>query len=190
MRITLNLAVAESARDRYALAWALPATIVGLALLVMLGRATDREYRAYQDVQRQVTEIQKHADELKKQEGDIRKKLEDPALGDLLRHAQFVNDLIDQKQFSVTDLAGRLADLLPDDVHLTGLAMSSKGGTFALRMGVAARSEDGLETFLNDLEDAPEFKDVSIINQGFQEDSAQAGQVNVILTARYLPGAN
>jgi len=65
----------------------------------------------------------------------------------------------------------------------------SKGGTLALRMGVAARSEAGLETFLNDLEDAPEFKDVSIINQGFQEDSAQAGQVNVILTARYLPGA-
>ena len=190
MRITLNLTVAESRRDRYALVWAIPATLLGLALLVLLGRWVLGEYSAYRTVQLQVADVQSHADELKKREAEIRKKLEDPALGDLLRNARFVNELIDQKQFSVAELAARLADLLPEDVHLTGLAMTSKGGTLVLRMGVAARNEDALETFLNDLEDAPEFKDVAIINQGFQQESVQGSQVNVMLTARYVLGVN
>jgi Tfp pilus assembly protein PilN len=188
MRITLNLTVAESVRDRFALVWAIPATVAGLVFLVSLGRSTLGEYRDFQAVQAQVAEVQKRADELKQQEADIRTKLEDPALGDLLRNAQFVNGLIEQKQFSVANLAAQLADLLPEDAHLTGLAMTSKEGTLTLRMGVAAKSEDALEDFLNQLEDAKQFKDVSIINQGFEEDAAQAGQVNVMLTARYLPG--
>jgi hypothetical protein len=186
MRITLNLTIAESARDRFALLWAIPATLAGLALLVSLSRSTLEEYREFHDVQRQVLEVQKHADELKKQEVDIRSKLEDPALGDLLRNAQFVNGLIDDKQMSVANLAAQLSDLLPEDAHLTGLAMTSKNGTLSLRMGVAAKSEDALEDFLNQLEDAKQFKDVSM---GFQEDAQQSGQVNVMLTARYLPGA-
>lgn len=188
MKITLNLTIAESARDRYALWWALPATVLGLILLVLLGRSTLKEYRAFHEVQRQVAEVQSHADRLRIQEATIRKKLQDPALGDLLRNARFVNGLIEQKQFSLADLAAQMADLLPEDAHLTGLAMSSKGGDLALRIGVAAKSEDALEDFLNQLEDAKQFKDVAILNQGFQEDSAQAGQVNVVLTARYLPG--
>jgi hypothetical protein len=50
-----------------------------------------------------------------------------------------------------------------------------------------AKGEDAIETFLNDLEDAPDFKDVAIVNQGFQEEAVQGEQVNVICTARYLP---
>ncbi len=57
-------------------------------------------------------------------------------------------------------------------------------------MAITARNEDAIETFINDLEDAPDFKDVSILNQGFQEDSTQADQVNIICSARYLPGTD
>jgi hypothetical protein len=192
MKITLNLSPQSSVRDRYALAWALPATLVGLAVLVLLGRASLNEYRDYRGIENQLTEVQMRAEELRNQEAAIRRKLEDPAYQKLLIQAQFVNKLIDQRELSLTELSARLAGLLPEDAHLTGLALTSPkkpGDDYTVRMGITAKGEDAIETFINDLEDAPDFKDVSILNQGFQEESAQAQQVDLVCTARYLPGA-
>jgi hypothetical protein len=193
MKITLNLSPAASARDRYALAWAVPATVLGLVGLVLLYKATLHEYRDYQGIQEQLADVQTRADELRKQETSIRKKLDDPAYQDLLRRSQFINKLIAQRQLSLTGLSARLAGLLPEDAHLTGLALASPkkpGDDYMVRMGITAKGEDAVETFINDLEDSPDFKDVSIINQGFQEESSQGQQVNLVCTARYLPGAD
>jgi hypothetical protein len=192
MRITLNLSPAPSARQRYALAWAIPATLVGAVALVLLGRALRREFREYREVQSQVGEVQKHAEDLREEERSIRRKLDDPAYHELLRRSQFVNSLIDQRRLSLTDLSARLAGLLPDEAHLTGLSLTTPKGKneeYVVRMGIVAKNEDAIETFLNDLEDAPDFKDVVIVNEGFLEESAQPGQVNIVCTARYLPGA-
>jgi len=193
MKITLNLSPAASARDRYALAWAIPATLLGIAVLIVLGRASIQEVRDYRVIQDQLAEVQKRTTELQIKEADIKRKLQDPVYRDLLHRAQFVNELIEQKKLSLAELSARLAGLLPQDAHLTGLALSSPkkpGGDYSVRMGITARNEDAIETFINDLEDSPDFKDVSIINQGFQEESAQPEQVNIVCTARYLPGTN
>jgi len=111
----------------------------------------------------------------------------------LLKQSQFINKLIDQRELSLAELSARLAGLLPENAHLTGLALTSPkkpGDDYAVRMGITAKGEDAVETFINDLEDAPDFKDVSIINQGFQEDASQGPQVNLVCTARYLPGTD
>jgi hypothetical protein len=191
MKITLNLSPAASARDRYALAWAIPATLVGLAALVFLSRASLREYREYREIQHQLADVQMHAEELSNREAEIRRKFEYPAYRDLLRQSRFVNNLIDQRELSLTELSARLAGLLPENAHLTGLALTSPkkpGDDYAVRMGITAKGEDAVETFVNDLEDSPDFKDVSIINQGFQEEASQGQQVSLVCTARYLPG--
>jgi len=192
MKITLNLSLQASARDRYALAWTIPTTVAALAVLFLLGRASRQEYRDYRDIQIQVAEVQKRAEELRNQEAAARRKLEYPAYRETLRQAGFVNDLIAQRQLSMSDLSARLAGLLPPDAHLTGLQLSSPKkpeDDYMVRMGITARGEDPVETFINDLEDSPDFKDVAIINQGFQEESSQGQMVNLICTARYLPGA-
>lgn len=193
MRITLNLSPAASVHDRYALAWAIPATLVGLVALVFLGRASLHEYRDYRGMQDQLTEVQTRADDLRNREAALRRKLDYPASRKLLAEAQFVNQLIDQRELSLAGLSARLAGLLPEDARLTGLAVSSPkkpGDGYMVRMGITARDEEALETFINDLEDAPDFKDVSIISQGFQEDISQGQQLNLVGTARYLPGAD
>ncbi|MFZ0963633.1 MAG: hypothetical protein WAO35_22445 [Terriglobia bacterium] len=193
MRITLNLSPAASVQDRYALKWAVPATLVGLAALVLLCRASLREYREYRGIQGQLMEVQKRADALRLQEAVLRRRLDDPANRKLLTEAQFVNQLIDQRQLSLAELSARLAGLLPEDARLTSLGVSSPrkpGDGYVLRMGITARDEEALETFINDLEDAPDFQDVSIISQGFQEDISQGQQLNLTGTARYLPGAD
>jgi hypothetical protein len=193
MKITLNLSPAASSRDRYALAWAIPVTLAGLIVAVLLGRATLREYRSYQIIETQLTDVQMRTAELQNQEADLRRKLDDPLNRDLLHRVKFVNQLIDERQLSLSELSARIAGLLPEDAHLTGLQLvSSKkaGADYEIRMGIMARNEDAIETFINDLEDAPDFKDVSIINQGFEEQSSQPDQVNVLCSARYLPGTD
>jgi hypothetical protein len=193
MRITLNLSPAASARDRYALTWAIPATVVGLVALILLSRGSLRENREYQAVRAQLAVVQSRTDDLHNQEAAIRRKLEDPQYRELLHRSQFLNKLIGQRQLSLSQMAARLAGLLPEDARLTGLALTSpkkSGDDYTVRMGITAKNEDAIETFLNDLEDAPDFRDVSITNQGFQEDSSQPEQVNIICSASYLPGAD
>jgi hypothetical protein len=175
------------------MAWAVPATLVGLVALVLLGRASLHEYRDYRGFQGQLTEVQTRVEDLRNQEAAIRRKLDYPANRKLLAESQFVNQLIDQREVSLAELSARLAGLLPDDARLTGLALVSPkkpGDDYSVRMGITARDEEALETFINDLEDAPDFKDVAIINQGFQEDISQGQQVNLVGTARYLPGTD
>jgi len=191
MRITLNLTAAVSTRDALALPWAIPATLVGLVALVLLGRASVREYRANAVLQQQLAEVQARREELRNQEAAVRRKFEHPAYSELLRRTQFVNGLIEQKELSLTELSARLAGLLPEDARLTGLLLTSPrrpGEDYMVRIGISARGEEAVETFVNDLEDSSDFKDVSIVNQGFQEESSQARQINLICTARYLPG--
>jgi hypothetical protein len=193
MKITLNLSPAPSARDQYALTWAIPATVIGLAAAVLLYQATGREYRDYRGMQTQLASVQSRADELRQQETSMRAKLDDPADKDLLRESQFVNSLITQRQLSLTGLNARIAGLLPPDAHLNGLQLTSPkkpGDDYLVRLGVTSKGEDAVETFINDLEDSPDFKDVSIINQGFQEQSSQGQEVSLICTARYLPGVD
>ncbi len=193
MKITLNLSPAASVRDRIALAWAVPATVMGLAALIILGHASLHEYRDYRGIQRQLSEIQMRSDELHNQETAIRRQLESPAHRELFRQVRFVNKLIDQRELSLTQVSARVAGLLPDDAFLTALALTAPkkpGDDYLVRLGITTKNEDAIETFLNDLEDAPDFKDVSIINQGFQENSTQADQVSVVCTARYLPGVD
>lgn len=189
MRIILNLSAADSSRNRYALVWGIPATLVGLLGLVLLVVSGNRQIREYHGVQSQVAEVRQREDELRKKEAGIRKDLEKPEYRAMLGEARFVNSLIDQKQLSLTGLAARIADLLPDEARLTGLALTSREGEMVVRMSISGKSEEAVETFLSDLEDAPDFKDVTIINQGFQEEGVQSGQVNIACTAHYLPGA-
>jgi len=103
-----------------------------------------------------------------------------------------VNTIIDDKKVSLAALSARVAGLLPADAQLTGLSLMSPkkpGDDYTVRLGINARGEDAIETFINDLEDSADFKDVSIINQGFQEDTSQGEETDVTCTARYLPGA-
>ena len=191
MKITLNLSPAASVRDRYALTWAIPVSVAGLAALVLLGRASLQEYREYRGFRQQAAEVQTRVDALRSKEATIRKKLQDPAGRELLQKVHFVNNLIDERALSLSELSARVADLLPDDAHLTGLALTppeKPAHDPMVRIGINAKGENAVESFINDLEDAPDFKDVSIINQVFQEETALGEQVNIVCTARYLAG--
>lgn len=190
MKITLNLAPAESLRDRYALAWTIPAAIIGLTGLILICNASVQGYRQYNLIQVKLAAVEARAADLHNREDAVRRKLEDPAYRNLLQRTRYVNELIERRKVSVSEISARIVSLLPEEAHLTELALASPkrpGEGYAVRIGVAAKNEDAVEAFMNKLADTQDFKDASITNQGFQEEISQPDQVNIVCTAQYRP---
>jgi Tfp pilus assembly protein PilN len=190
MRVVLNLAIPASARERYALFWAIPATLLGVTGLVFLLLFTVRSIREYRSVQKAVAAYQERENALRAQEMALRRELEDPESRRLLEDAQFVNALIEEKRISLTDLAADITDLIPGEVRLTALALAPEGQELAVRFVITGKSEAAIESFLSNLEDSPHFKDVAITNQGFEEAGTASELENIACTAHYLAGGS
>ena len=188
MRVTLNLAIPPSARERYALLWAIPATLLGIAGLVLIILFSDRSYRQYKVVHASVVRYQDRDNALRAQEMALRRVLEEPASRRLLNDVQFINALIEAKQVSLTSLAADITELIPDDVRLSSLAMQPEGQELAVHFVITGKNAEAIERFLSDLEDSPHFKDVAIINEGLEETGTNTELENIACTAHYVAG--
>jgi hypothetical protein len=186
MKITLNLSTMPSVRERYALAWAVPTLLIGVAALVLLSVVGARNFREYRAVRRSVAELQQVEAQVREQERTLRRNLEQPQLRDMYRQTQFVNALIGRKQFSVSELFEKVTPLLPADVRLSGLTLTHTGKDLEVRFAVVGSSEEAVEKFLANLEDSPDFADVAILNQGFAQEGAEHELVGISCSARYL----
>jgi len=188
MRVALNLAIPPSARERYALLWAIPATLLGIAGLALIILFSDRAYRQYRVVHASVVQYQERDNTLRAQEMALRRVLEEPSSRRLLNDVQFINALIAAKQVSLTSLAADITELIPDDVRLSALAMQPDGRELAVRFVITGKNAEAIERFLSDLEDSPHFKDVAIINEGLEETGANIELENIACTAHYVVG--
>ena len=188
MKIDLNLALAESPREHYALWWAAPALVLGLAGLLYLGHSTTLELRRYHAVHEDLADYQEQEGRLREREATLRKDLELPDNREVLREVQFVNGLIGRKKVPLTDLATRVSNLLPDDARLTGLALAPQADQLTVRFVITGKSVDAVESFISNLEDSSDFKDPVIANQGFEEEGAAGTPETITCSARYTPG--
>jgi hypothetical protein len=186
MKIDLNLAVAPSPRERYALAWAAPTALVGLAALVLLSLSALRTYREYRKVDGAVEELRAQEAKSRGREAELRRELERPQLREIFRSVRFVNGLIERKQSTVSELVERVAKLLPPQARLIGLELGESGGNPVVRMAVAGKSEEALEKFLSNLENSDNFSEVAIISQGFAPEGSEGEPVRLACSARYL----
>lgn len=185
MRITLNLSTAPSSRERYALAWALPVSLLGVAILVLLATSTLHGYREYRRVHRALLELQTAEARLRAREAALKQELERPQAQGVYRGVRFVNALIDQKRFSLAELTERVTKLLPPQVRLAGLALGEQGNEPVVRFTIVGNSEEAVEKFLTNLEDSSYFKNVAILNQGFEQEGSAGGGVTIACTAQY-----
>ena len=191
MKTTLNLATPSSARERYALAWAIPTAVLGLAVLVVLTVSAVKNYRALRRARASVVEVQREESQARAQEAALRQELDRPQLRDIYRHTRFINGVIDRRHFSILALVEKVTKLLPGEVRLEGLGLRMEEREQVLRLAVSANDEESLEKFLINLEDSPDFADVTIISQGLSEEDAEGSEpATVSCTARYVGGGS
>lgn len=186
MKVTLNLSVWPGARERFALVWAIPTGLIALLVLAYFTLHAVRDFWKYGDVHALLSEQQEREVELQRREKNLKKELDRPQDRQVFREAQFVNTLIDRKQFSLTQLAEKVTKILPPQVRLTSMALAEPGGEPVVRFTIAGNSEEAIETFLGNMEDSSDFRDVAILNQGFEEEGSARGPVHIACTARYV----
>lgn len=186
MKVSLNLATLSTPRERYALAWSIPLALLGVAGLLMLSYTASFDYREYHKIEKTLDGLNQQEEVLKNHEAALRKELEQPEQRALIQKTRFINDLIEQKQLSVADLTERVSHLLPETVRLNGLSVFHQKNGIGVRFTVVGHDEDGLEKFMGNLEDAPDFQDLAVSNQGPQATEATSDLVGIVCTARYI----
>src|SRR3974390_2817097 len=104
MNISVNLSISAGPRERYALAWALPVTLLAAAALVYIVFSLAGSLKDYRRYHRELSDLQDQERQLNVREVKIRQELTRPQSREVLRQAQFINTLIDRRHFSLTAL--------------------------------------------------------------------------------------
>jgi len=191
MKVSLNLATLSTPRERYALAWSIPLALLGIVGLIALSYSAGFNYREYRNIAKNLESLNQQEEALKAKDAALRNDLDQPQQRALVQKAHFINGLIEDRQLSVPALMHRVSKLLPESVRLTGLAVSRGKSGIEVRISVVGLDEDGLEKFMGNLEDAPDFQEPTMASQGAQSATALKGLVGIACTARYVgKGAN
>jgi hypothetical protein len=193
LRLDLNLAIHQSAHERYALYWAPPVALGALIALVYLITFTRRTIREYNQVRRSVAECHAQEDLLRAREMTALHRLQQPQFQRVLRQASYVNSLIDQRQLSFTALSAKLIRLLPADVRLTTLSLSAGSDGPLVRMTIESSTQEKVIEFVQSLEESSDFSDPAISSEDPGQESgegASGGVARVIWTARYAGWRN
>ncbi len=188
MKITLNLATSRSRYERYSLAWAAPAALAAFVVLVFLSLSAWDRFGQYRKVHRSLRELQESEQVLARREMALRNELGRAEFREVSRQAQYVNSLIDRKQLSLTELVEKVSKLLPAGVRLAGLALLPGPGEPVVRFVIVGNNEEAAENFLGNLEDSPDFKNVTILSQGIEEGGAGGPGATLACSAQYVGG--
>lgn len=196
MKVYFNLAVASERRERYALAWAVPTLVVSLLVLLWLAGSGVRYMGRAHRAERSLADLQTQEAALKSKEASLRRQIDRPEYRTLVQKTEFVNQLISERQFSLTDLTSKVSRLLPPAARLSGLALASASTEKPeVQFVVMGKDEQAIETFLSNLEGSKDFSDVLIKTQGVRGGSGGGPQeLALVCTATYLglasPSAN
>ncbi len=188
MKVYWNLAIAPDRRERYALAWVIPALVVASLVLVWLAAIGVHDVRRSHQIRASLAQARSQDAALRVKEAELRQEIDRPEYKSMIDKTEFVNQLVSQRQFSLTDLTFKVSKLLPPSARLDGLALASASAPNPeVQFAVMAKDEESVETFLNNLEGSSDFADVVIKSQGFRG-SGGAGpqQIALVLTAKYM----
>lgn len=193
MKVNLNLARDQGFRQRHLVAWSVPVLGVAVLLMIRMLLGAEANWREYRRVSGAADREAARQNDLLVREASLRRKLDAPDNRALLREVQFINYLIDERRLSFGELTDKVTALLPPQARLSGLSMPDASGDPLVHFMIEGASEEPVETFLSNLEDSPDFRDLVITNQGFEEkESGPAGGdgalVSITCSARYVGG--
>src|SRR5437762_3312316 len=119
------------------------------------------------------------AEALGKRVADLESRLDRPEATAKLNEINFLNHLIQRKNFSWTRLVATLEEIVPPGVHLASLAPDiAVNGPITLRLDIQARSMEDAKVFLARLEQSPVFEKV-IVKSQWQKAPAGARAIDV-----------
>lgn len=188
MKVYFNLSVPRDRRERYSFLWTIPTLLLSIIVLGWLVTTAVHALEQSRQIERSLAEARTRDAALRVKENQLRQRINRPEYQQMIQMTQFMNGLINQKQFSLTDLTFEVSKLLPPAARLNSLALASSAEPQPeVQFAVMGKNEEAIESFLGNLEGSNEFSDVIIKSQGFQGGSdGGPEQVALVCTAKYL----
>ncbi len=192
MKVNVNLARAQGFRQRHLIAWSLPTLAVAVLLMLRMLVGAETDWSQYRAVRASADKEGARQMDLLTREAALHRKLDEPDNRALLNEVRFINNLIEERRLSFGELADKVAALLPPQARLAGLSMPDATGDPLVHFAVEGAGEEPVETFLANLENSPDFRDLVITNQGFEEQNSGGGgggaPVSITCNAQYIGG--
>jgi Tfp pilus assembly protein PilN len=184
MKLTLNLASRTYLNRR--LLYGFYLAVSGL-LVLLLALGIGFHVRSHA----QVKQIQKHLAELGRKTAAETRSEDSPisaaAYEKLLKDIQFTNELLAQDSFRWTALLGRLEEVVPEKVAISGIQPDYKGKSLSLS-GMASGVE-ALQQFLDNLLSSTHFGDVYLLQQSRLKASSPGEAAGAISFSIVVRGA-
>jgi len=190
VKVNVNLARAQGFRQRHLVAWSVPTLAIAVILMLRMIVGAEVDWRQYRSVRASADKEAGRQMDLLTREAALHRKLDEPDNRALLNEVHFINELIDERRLSFGELTDKVTALLPPQARLAGLSMPDASGDPLVHFAIEGSSEEPVETFLTNLENSPDFKDLIITNQGFEEKESGGGgaPVSITCSARYIGG--
>ena len=195
MKITLNLATRPYADQGPALKRLRIGMAVLAVVLLLLGFGLEHFHQSALRMAKQEDQVNQAIARIQNEELGYQAQMQQPANARVLKQAQFLNKLFDEKSFSWTAAMEDLERVLPVGVQVTAIEPSrGKDGRLTLHLRIAGQRERSVEMVRN-MEHSPRFASPRISGEnaentaqggGFQQ-VQDTGRVNFDVLAEYNP---
>lgn len=185
MRTSINLATRPFVDYRGFLLTSGVLGLVALVFTVILLITGFSTWRETTSTQGKLRALESRSAQLAAEQVELENDLRGPGKFEQLEQVQLVNQLIQRKSFSWTQLFFDLQERLPDQVRVLSLTPSqSDDGSVLVEMRLGAASQAALIDFLQALEKGEKFRDVKLHTQG--ENRSGRDAVDARVTTVYV----
>lgn len=186
MRIEINLATPRKPLERWLPVLAPLLVVASLFLLAWISVVVAARAVEYREVSRTVLDYQGKIAVLRAREARLRSRLRQPSTVLLYNQINFLNSLIAQKKVSLSNLTGKVLQLLPERARLDELSLISTTDGPRVEFSVEGAGSESVYAFLSHLENSPDFDSVAVQNQASEPDGPDKGDVILTCSARYV----
>jgi len=189
MRVDVNLATRPYEDTRqFWLRWGAGVALVAIVTLGLLAQTGISWYYARQDRQ-MISQIRAQIAERDQERAKAQAFLSRPENRSVRDRSQFLNELIERKAFSWTQIFEELEKVMPDRLHVVSIRPEiDENNELEIKLIVAGESGNRALDLVRRMEQSPRFRRTQITAQNAQTNSQTPGDnIEFAITAGYVP---
>ena len=188
MRLDVNLATHPYEDTRqFWLRWGTGVALIAILTLGLVAETVVSLVYARQD-QRIIAQIQAQITSRDRERAQAEAFLNRPENRTIRDRSQFLNDLIERKAFSWTQVFEDLEKVMPARIHVVSIRPEvDEDNQLEIKLQVAGESRERVNDLVRKMEESPRFKQPQIRTETQQTGQTPGDNVEFVISALYVP---
>lgn len=138
---------------------------LALTVMVILGMATYRGWRANREMRNESARLQSELNQYRTERRELEDFFKQPETKRVMDRAAFLNALIEQRAFPWTKVFMDLERQLPTGVRVVSIAPRMDAGRVEVKLSVGATSDENKLKLLSALQESPQFSRFKVLSE-------------------------